>query len=247
MDPDSAADPVSAVALLGDPTRRRLYELVASHGEPVGRDDAAAAAGVSRELAAFHLDRLVAGGLLATEYRRRSGRSGPGAGRPAKLYRRVTDELAISFPPRRYDRAASVFADALTSLDDAETVDAVAASARRHGARLGQAASRTGAPIPPGQAPHPEMLLRLLGEAGYEPWLDQESGAIRVRNCPYRVLSERQRKLTCGMNAAWAAGLLEGLRERRFTAELDPEPAGCCVVFRPNSPPSRRRRGGVSR
>ncbi|HLO35721.1 MAG TPA: helix-turn-helix domain-containing protein, partial [Candidatus Deferrimicrobium sp.] len=85
-------DPIGAVALLAEPTRRALYDLVVASGEPVGRDDAVAALGISRELAAFHLDRLVEAGLLETEYRRRSGRTGPGAGRPAKLYRRAERE-----------------------------------------------------------------------------------------------------------------------------------------------------------
>src|SRR5512141_2283208 len=96
-------DPIGAVALLQEPNRQRLYDLVVSSHEPVGRDDAAAAVGISRELAAFHLDRLVEASLLETEYRRRSGRTGPGAGRPAKFYRRGNREVAVSLPARHYD------------------------------------------------------------------------------------------------------------------------------------------------
>src|SRR5262245_1711741 len=102
-------DAIEAITLLDDPTRRRLYRLVAAAQGPVGRDEAARAAGVSRELAAFHLDRLVAGGLLHAGFRRLSGRSGPGAGRPAKLYRRADRELTVTLPARRYDAAAEVF------------------------------------------------------------------------------------------------------------------------------------------
>src|SRR6476646_786768 len=116
MATDTRDDGVEAVALLGEQTRRRVYEIVARSDEPVGRDDAAAGAGISRELAAFHLDRLVAGGLLEAEYRRRNGRTGPGAGRPAKLYRRVDRDISVSLPDRRYDVAAEVFARALDGL-----------------------------------------------------------------------------------------------------------------------------------
>ena len=91
-------DEIDGVAALAEPTRRRLYDLVAARDEPVGRDDAVEALGISRELAAFHLDRLVEAGLLQTEYRRRNGRTGPGAGRPAKLYRRADRVVEISLP-----------------------------------------------------------------------------------------------------------------------------------------------------
>src|SRR5438034_11496924 len=103
----SVEDPVGALALLDDPKRRQLYDLVVASETPVGRDEAATALGISRELAAFHLDRLVAAGLLETEYRRLGDRRGPGAGRPATLYRRSDHELSASFPPRRYDLAAA--------------------------------------------------------------------------------------------------------------------------------------------
>ena len=104
---------IRAVALLDEPVRRQLYEIVAASRDPVSRDDAAAAAGISRALAAFHLDRLVDGGLLAAEYRRLSGRAGPGAGRPAKLYRRSAGDLAVCLPERHYELPARIFAEAL--------------------------------------------------------------------------------------------------------------------------------------
>src|SRR3954451_8500088 len=109
--PTSATDQIHAIARLDDPVRRSLYDLVTSHSEAVGRDEAAAGAGVSRALAAFHLDRLVEDGLLTAEFRRRSGRTGPGAGRPAKLYRRAPGTIAVSLPARDYAFAAAVLAD----------------------------------------------------------------------------------------------------------------------------------------
>src|SRR6185369_15049796 len=125
-------DPISSVALLEEPTRRRLYDLVAHAGEAVGRDEAAAATGISRELAAFHLDRLVAAGLLATEYRRLTGRTGPGAGRPAKLYRRAEGDVIVTLPTRNYDLAADVMAEALEELGK-RGAEALKPVAREHG------------------------------------------------------------------------------------------------------------------
>jgi predicted ArsR family transcriptional regulator len=223
-------DPITGVALLGDANRRRLYDLVAASSDAVGRDDAAAALGISRELAAFHLDRLVAGGLLATEYRRRSGRSGPGAGRPAKLYRRSRGEVSVALPPRDYARAASVFAEALDDLGE-PAADAVEASAREQGRRIGaQARERAGAR--PTDRRRADVLVDVLTDGGFEPTVDPTDETIRLRNCPYRVLSERHRDLTCGMNLAWASGIVDGLGARRLEAELDPRPDACCVVFR---------------
>lgn len=223
-------DGVGAIALLGDPNRRRLYELVAASLEPVGRDEAAARLGISRELAAFHLDRLVAGGLLETEYRRLSGRTGPGAGRPAKLYRRASHDVAVSLPHRDYAAAAEVFASALSQVDGPRGVEAVAGVARARGTDVGIAARQEAG----AHAAHDRLklaLMDLLGAAGYAPEVDPGSGAVRLRNCPYRVLATSHRDLTCGMNHAWAGGVAGGLADPKLEAELAPAPGYCCVVF----------------
>jgi predicted ArsR family transcriptional regulator len=222
---------IEAVALLDDRTRRRLYELVVASPAPVGRDDAAAALGISRELAAFHLDRLVAGGLLETEYRRRSGRTGPGAGRPAKFYRRGDLEIAVSLPHRDYAAAAQVFAGALGRFDGTSVTSAVGEVAHGAGLGIGTAARREAGARPN----HPRLkaaLIARLRTVGFEPQVDPETGEVRLRNCPYAALAASQRDLTCGMNLAWAQGLMDGLVDPKLDAELAPAPGRCCVVFR---------------
>jgi predicted ArsR family transcriptional regulator len=240
-EPSRSNDAVATVALLGDPNRRRLYDLVAASREPVGRDDAAASLGMSRALAAFHLDRLVVGGLLETEYRRRSGRTGPGAGRPAKLYRRSGSDVEVSLPPRRYERAASLFADALHDLGE-PAAEALKASAREQGRRLGSQA-RDLAGARPSEERRAAVLVEKLADAGFEPVVDPVDHSIRLRNCPYLLLSERRRDLTCGMNLAWASGIVEGLGAEWLGTELDPQPGECCVVFRDVSTDVSRRTG----
>jgi predicted ArsR family transcriptional regulator len=227
-------DPITAVALLDEPNRRRLYDLMVASATPVGRDDAALALGMSRELAAFHLDRLAEGGLLATEYRRRGSRTGPGAGRPAKLYRRADREVAISLPPRRYNLAADVMATALNRLGDGPAVEAVSAVARERGAAVGADARRsTGAR--PGRRRLRTMLVDILRGNGFEPQVEASTGAVRLRNCPYDALASDHRDLTCGMNLAWADGLIDGLGTSGLNAELAPRPGYCCVAFQPGS------------
>jgi predicted ArsR family transcriptional regulator len=229
MEKPTVDDPIEAVALLGEPNRQHLYELVAASREPIGRDDAATAVGISRELAAFHLDRLVEGGLLETEYRRRSGRSGPGAGRPAKLYRRAVREIAISLPPRRYDIAADLMAAALSGLRGRSGTEAVETVAREQGIAVG-AGARGRAGVRPGRLRLLTALIGVLRGAGYEPRIDDGNTTVRLGNCPFDALASEHRDLTCGMNLAWAKGVLNGLGSPA-TAQLEPEPGHCCVVF----------------
>ena len=227
---DDQPNPIGAVALLDEPTRRRLYDLVAAADAPVGRDQAASATGISRELAAFHLDRLADAGLLQTVFRRLGTRRGPGAGRPAKLYQRAAHDISITLPPRDYRRAAEILEDAIAGVDAAVVTDAIAASARATGKAAGTAArAATGARA--GTSRRREALVGLLRDGGYEPATDPATGSVRLRNCPYHDLAERHRDVTCGMNLAWAGGVVEGLGLAGVEPVLAPEPGRCCVVF----------------
>ncbi len=230
--PSRANDAIEALAALGEPNRQRLYELVAAGREAVGRDEAAAALGISRELAAFHLDRLVEAGLLETEYRRLGGRSGPGAGRPAKLYRPAEREVILSIPPRQYDVAAEVLAEGLDRLQGTRGSDAVGTVARERGTTMGLAARRN-AGSRPGRRRLRSALVDLLRDGGYAPEVDEGSGAVCLGNCPYHALAVSHRALTCGMNLAWAGGVVDALAGSSLRPELDPKPGYCCVVFRP--------------
>jgi predicted ArsR family transcriptional regulator len=239
-EPIRAGDPIEAVALLEEPNRRHLYDLVAASHESVSRDDAAAALAISRELAAFHLDRMVEAGLLVTEYRRRGGRTGPGAGRPAKFYRRSDRELSVTFPPRHYDVAADVMATALDRLDPSAGTDVVRTVARERGTEVGLEARRS-AGARPGRRRLREALLATLSDAGYSPEVDASNGAVLLRNCPFHSLATMHRDLTCGMNLAWADGVTDALADSGLTPKLDLKPGYCCVVFQPAPQPSARR------
>jgi predicted ArsR family transcriptional regulator len=215
---DTTDRALEQLAALAEPVRRRLYQYVASRPAAVGRDEAAGAVGVSRALAAFHLDRLVEDGLLIAEYRRLTGRTGPGAGRPAKLYRPAAAEVEISLPPRDYRLAAGVFADAL---EGGEVTEA----AHARGETIGRAAhdERTAS----GES---GSIEEVLVRAGYQPFRD-ETGDIRLANCPFHELAATHRGLTCGMNLALLEGVLEGLGAEGIQARLDPQPGRCCVVL----------------
>src|SRR5687768_7934764 len=209
---------IEAVALLDEPARRDLYEAVVGARQPVGREEAASAAGVTRALAAFHLDKLVEAGLLEVEYRRLSGRTGPGAGRPSKLYRRGSREVGVSLPGRQYEVPAELFATALERLSGPTPPEAVRSAAHDFGQGIGAAARQRSGPRPSRRRLRTALHETLDGR-GYEP-REEPSGEIRLANCPFHALVEDHRDLVCGMNLALATGILDGLGDDRLIARL---------------------------
>jgi predicted ArsR family transcriptional regulator len=212
---------LSVIAVLGDPVRRSLYDYVTAQDHEVSRGEAAAATGVQRPLAAFHLDRLAEAGLVEVTFRRTTGRSGPGAGRPAKLYRRTAAEHQVSVPPRDYRGAAELLAGVVDMIGGEQELQR---AARSRGAAAGQSAMRNAA-----GAGHRDRLAAALAEQGYQPYPDGPD--IRLRNCPFHALSSRYPPLICGMNLALLDGLLEGAAVTGMAARLDPRPDECCVVM----------------
>jgi predicted ArsR family transcriptional regulator len=228
---------LEAAALLDEPSRRALYDAIIGADHPLGRDEAATTAGVSRALAAFHLDRLAEAGLLETEYRRLSGRSGPGAGRPSKLYRRGSREIRVSLPERRYDVAAELFAEALESLAGTEPPAPLLGAAHGLGESLGKAA-RNEAGARPSRRRLRTALQTALRDRGYEPF-EAPGGDIRLRNCPFHALVGEHRDLVCGTNLALTDGVVDGLGDPRLEARLDSQPGLCCVVIADRGRPSQ--------
>jgi predicted ArsR family transcriptional regulator len=220
------ASQISAVASLNEPVRRALYTYILARPEAVGREEAAQAVGITRELAAFHLDKLLEEGLLEVEYRRISGRSGPGAGRPAKLYRPSGRLVQVTLPERRYDLAADLLAQAVEAPGD--TARALDEAARRFGETLGTQARRH-----LGRRPSASRLLdtacEVLRDQGFEPI--RTDAEIRLRNCPFDTLAKDHTELVCGMNLALAEGLLAGLEAEGVDVRLDPQPGTCCVAL----------------
>lgn len=210
---------LASVSSLEDPVRRQLYEIVSSRSEPIARDEAAAAAGIGRPLAAYHLDKLVESGLLTASYQRLGGRTGPGAGRPAKLYARSEREFAVSVPPRDYELAARILARAFSDDRSRTGRAALNDAARLMGTELGR----------PRQAGDARELASVLTDHGYEPAL--RDAIIRLRNCPFHQLAEQHRELVCGMNLSLIGGLVSGLRLPDWRPVLDPRPGHCCVAI----------------
>ncbi len=217
--PDQAERDVGALAALGDPARRALYAYVCAQERPVSRDEVASATGMKRATAAFHLERLAEDGLLEVGFARLSGRTGPGAGRTAKLYSRAHRQIEVSLPPRRYEIAGDVLASAV---EDAQRSSAPVGDA------LADAAAQAGRQL----ARNCGHLRGLLASVGYEPRA-AGAGVTQLGNCPFHDLAMRHRELVCTMNLHLLAAALDelGVPAR---AELDPPGPGedrCCVTI----------------
>lgn len=224
----SAVDPesIAAVAVLNDPTRTALFAWIRRCDEPVTREAAAQAVGISRKLAAFHLDRLVGAGLLET-----AATTGPRrVGRAPKLYRPADQDVAVSIPPRRPSFLADLLLTAISEADSrGESASAtVLAVAEQRGRAVGAAEAdrrRVGRLGPERALTVAREVLRPLG---YEP-STVDDDALRLRNCPFHRLAREHTQLVCGMNEAFLTGVLDGLRARGVTAVLRPDAATCCV------------------
>lgn len=225
------AEGIGRLAALDDPVRRRVYLYVRAQRRPVTREDAAAGAAISRNLAAFHLDKLVERGLLVADYGRPTGRGGPGSGRPPKLYELADVAVSVSLPARRYDVLSGVLARAVVG-SGTRVRDRALALAREDGRRRGEAWRRgAGARSERGRR---AALDEGLAELGFEP-AASEDGEVVLANCPFHETAQEEPALVCALNHAFSEGILEGLGATGLEALLDPAPERCCVVLRPPS------------
>jgi predicted ArsR family transcriptional regulator len=220
---DQLNDQLDDVGVLAEPARRALFLHVAAQSEPVSREAAATAVGLAVHSAKFHLDRLVEQGLLDVEYRRLSGRTGPGAGRPSKLYRRSDRQLSVSLPPRSYDLAAELLASAVerATRHDLPVVKALDAVAHEHGCRL------THGDEDDSGSDELARASDALQQLGYQPL--RRENELYLANCPFDRLAGEHTDLVCGMNLSLLGGILEGLGTRSLVPRLAPEPGACCV------------------
>lgn len=212
---------IETVAVLADPARRRLYDAVAAAPEGLSREQSAGVADLPVHSARFHLDKLVDAGLLEVTERRLTGRTGPGAGRPAKVYRRAGVGVAVSVPARNYDLAAAVFTAAVErSLAGEDLARALRDEARTAGREDGRGFGRDG-------DTEEERVGDVLRERGYAPYLTD--AGVRLRNCPFDALAREHTELVCGVNLDYVGGVVEGARCRHLDAALDPGADRCCV------------------
>jgi predicted ArsR family transcriptional regulator len=225
---DQQRDPVTAVGALGDELRRGMYGFIRRARRPVTRDEAAASVGISRKLAAFHLDKLVDVGLLRTRA------DAPGrvrtVGRAPKLYEPVPDQIHVSIPERRHELLAEILADAvLTETGERTARESAFEAADRRGNALGNADRDRHRPGRLGTERTLTLAAETLEDLGFEP--ERAAPALLLlRNCPFHPLAAKAPDLVCGINHRFLGGYLQGLGAAdAATAVLQPEAGSCCV------------------
>lgn len=225
-----AVSALTAIAALSDPFRRRLYRFIRRAHGPVNREQAAASVGISRKLAAFHLDKLVEVGLLHASHER----VGPvrKVGRTPKVYQPTQAVVRISIPEHQHDLLAEILLDAVVhQRADENAQQAALRLAMHHGDQLGRAER---ARLRPGRLGAERALTvaeGVLARHGFEPTRDNPT-AIRLRNCPFHPLTPKAPELVCAINHAFLIGFLHGLQATTVHAVLAPHPPECCVRLR---------------
>jgi predicted ArsR family transcriptional regulator len=244
MEGEAMKEPLQGLRLLGllsDDLRRRMYVFIRRAGRAVTRDEVAREHGISRTLAAFHLDKLLEGGLLEASYARPAGRSGPGAGRTAKYYEPSDLQISVSLPERRYELAGRLMAEAIQSQGPDESAGGAAdRAAREEGVRLGRALRRHRRLGRPGREATLALAEELLAEYGFEPYRT-ETGELALRNCPFHAISQEAPDVICPMNRSLIEGLLRGLGNQTVEAVLAPGAGECCVRLRAAAAPRPQR------
>jgi len=204
-----------------------MFSFIRREGRAVTREEAAQRMGISRKLAAFHLDKLVEAGLLHARY------ESPGmarkVGRRPKVYEATGAQISLSIPDRRHQLLADILLDAVLDEGDDECArDAAMRTAQERGLAVGASMRDTSHP---GQLRGDDALAtceQMLEVQGYEP-VREGSQEVRLRNCPFHPLAAKAPDLVCAMNHAFLAGCVEGLQATGINAVLAPTPGECCV------------------
>jgi predicted ArsR family transcriptional regulator len=227
---------IAAVAALDDDVRRALYRCVRGAGRPVTREDAAAVVGISRKLAAFHLDKLVTVGLLRARYETVDGPRR--VGRAPKVYEPSGADVAVSIPARQPTLLAEILLDAVLGARSSERPDrAVLRVARGYGERLGAGERERVRPGRLGAERGLGLASALCERYGFEPG-GPAAGTVRLRNCPFRPLTERAPEMVCAINHEFLSGLLAGLGARGVDARPVSRPGQCCVELASSAAPA---------
>jgi predicted ArsR family transcriptional regulator len=208
------------VSALGDPTRRRVFFTVREADGLVGKDEVAERVGINRRLAGFHLDKLVEQGFLRAEFHRRTGRSGPGAGRPAKLYALAEAEIAVQLHERHYDLLATLLLRAMTDRTGAPADEVLDRVGFEFGRELAEREGAAGAGL--GNKTITEavtQVIRLLSRYGFAPQADAESGSITARACPFEEMAQADPDRVCALDRSIWRGVLSVVAPRATLAD----------------------------
>ncbi len=191
---------MDALQGIAHPELREVVLFARAQPQPITADDVAGRFAVHRSVARSRLDRLAEAGLLTVAFERRTGRSGPGAGRPAKIYSVPPETAALEFPDRHYDRLLSRLVTALPASDRDQALGDVGA---------GFARDLAGETPPTAADPRAaaERACEVLGRLGFQAFVDEASEqrvTITTPTCPLRPLVVANAGAAAIDRAVWA-------------------------------------------
>jgi len=187
---------------IGDQELRETLLYTRARPLPVTADEVAAAHGVHRNVARGRLERLANAGLLIRSFERRTGRTGPGAGRPAKTYRVAPELSAIEFPERRYEQLIGLVVDALPERGRRDGLREIGVAFGRELAREARLRPAKGFRTALGR------VCAGLGSLGYQASVAEvtdERAVITTATCPLRPLVRARPRLAELDRGMWAA------------------------------------------
>jgi predicted ArsR family transcriptional regulator len=217
-------------AALGDPTRRAIFIAVRESPEPMTSAAIAELFTIHPNVARHHLDKLAADGYLQVSHRRPAGRTGPGAGRPAKCYETTEKAIDVHFPSRRPD----LLVELLVRLVQRLAPDDIAAVAEDVGRQYGrELAAEVGTPEEDGYQEAVTAVAQAMSGLGFG--ISQDTSAATSRlltsHCPFGAAAAGHPDVVCSLDRGIVSGLFERLSDR-CEPVLHPhtDPVEACVT-----------------
>lgn len=239
---------MDALEAVGDPELRAALRFVRSRRRPVTADELAANQTVHRNVARARLERLAQAGLVVSDFERRSGRSGPGAGRPAKVYAPAPETTAIEFPDRNYAELVGLLVDALPERGRRRRL-------RELGVELARPLAGCAGLTPARDVRRgAERVCDALGRLGFQASVEEvrdDTIVISTPTCPLRPLVVANPELADVDRGMWC-GLLEAAVDGVHASEVVCETRDClddhasCRVVATLAQKRSRRRGTTS-
>jgi predicted ArsR family transcriptional regulator len=240
-----ASGGVEPLDALGNPELRSTLALVRRSQAPPTADDVSRELEIPLSVARWRLERLAAAGLLVPGYTRRSGRGGPGAGRPAKTYAVAPEGSSVEFPARRYAQLLQLLVAALPQRGRRGRLAAVGETFGRQLARSGEL--RKGTDFQAGV----RRVCDALGRLGFQATLETagpDRAVVVTPMCPLRPLVVQEPEARAIDEAMWSGLVAEAftgaapVRIRCETAGCSSEGSPCRVSIRLRPGARARRR-----
>jgi predicted ArsR family transcriptional regulator len=219
--------------VLRQPTRSRLFALLAELKTPVATEELAARVGLHRSGVRVHLERLEAAGLVERQ------RAPQARGRPRVAWSISARAQPGGERPHAYAELAGWLASAIPS--EADRLREVEMAGRT----LGRQMAVSALDLPLDQRVH--AIFAALGFQPRPPSTDGNTVCFELGNCPYRAAVRANQPVVCVLHRGLTQGLLDTLEPRAVLGAFvprDPDQAGCLIeIEAPSSGSGDQTRG----